>query len=248
MEPKLDYSRLIEYEAGEVPRGKRIPLQTLLKQSRQRWYFDTSVGRVYLKRITQLDMDRISIEVVEEHPEFVDIVRRLTAIAEIERAGGPIGVETKEEALALGKQLYPLTNQFSRACFVTYVCERCAGKGKISWAPPGGGMAMVDCPKCRSTGEGTREVVQFNTSEEYDAFISALKPEEVEALYPILADLSSARLPGEVAGMGVVLAKEFDIPLTKDIAIDTMTAQQGTALSDLLERKMEAIRNMKGGK
>lgn len=241
--PNPPLADLIEYDTVVPWKSiKRVPLERLRKQHAKRWKLSTSLGEVVLKKLSQLDLDRISIELVTERPEYLEIIDRVKTLKEFADGGVPLNPEHIDELNSLGQKLIPFQRQFSRACFVDYVCDRCMGEGRINW-----NEGKADCPKCQGSGAGSKEVPMFKTEETYDAFLSSLQPQEVDKLYRVLEELTSAQPPGEVSSSVIAICKEFGIPLADDLTGENMTAEQMSVLTKMitdgeaeLKKRMEA--------
>ena len=82
----------------------------------------------------------------------------------------------------------------------------------------------------------------FKDLEEYDAFLTALNSEEVEKLYALLGELTSVRSATASCEILLTIAKEYGIPISKDLTLENMTAEQADILVNSLEKKGELIK------
>lgn len=216
--PNIPLADLIEYD-GSVPFQdiRPIDMSRLKRQHALRWVLHTSVGDCVLKKLGQLDMDRVTLGLANDNPEFLGLVQKMSELRNFEKAGYPIGPEHLEEIATIARKLAEFQPYHNMACFVKVM-------------PP-----RIGEPR-------NREEPMFKDIDEYDAFLSSLTKEEVDRLYPILAELTSTTPSGESAGVVLTLCKEFNIPFASDLTAENMTAEQASALLKTLEAEGEAVK------
>jgi hypothetical protein len=199
--PPLD---LVEYE-GRPPFAdfKPVCMDDYIKSYKKRWAFRTSIGDVVLKKLTQLDRDRILTVFFEEKPELIEVLKQAEQLRNFERRGIPLDAAHIEKMESCGKLLRDQQRLFSMACF---------------------------------------ENPKFVSLEDYDAFLTALDAEEVTKLYVLLSELTSVRSATASCEILLTIAKEYGIPLSKDLTIENMTAEQADILVNTLEKKGELMK------
>ncbi len=191
--------------------GNRVPFGELLKRFQKRWYVDTSLGRVFFKRLSQLDRDRIYVEYANNNPEFPQMVQDAEILREFQSKGVPLDKPHMEKLERLNRMLIPIQKLQAATC-VLDIDER--GKEKPAFA----------------------------SMEVYDAFLSALQPAEVDAIYAILRDMTSTAPITEDSHTMLALAKEYNIPIAKDLTLENMPAEIADALVDNAEKVGDAMR------
>lgn len=82
----------------------------------------------------------------------------------------------------------------------------------------------------------------LNSVDELDAFLSALLPAEVDAVYAALREMITSRPITEDSKVLLMIAQEYHIPIAKDVSLDTMTAEMADALVNTVVEKGEAMR------
>ena len=199
--PPLD---LVEYE-GRPPFAdfKPVSMDEYIKSYKKRWAFRTSIGDVVLKKLGQLDRDRIAIEFFENKPELIEVLKEANTIRDFQRRGVPLDAAHLEKMENCGRLLRDQQRLFSMACFAEPI---------------------------------------FKDLEEYDAFLTALNSEEVEKLYALLGELTSVRSATASCEILLTIAKEYGIPISKDLTLENMTAEQADILVNSLEKKGELIK------
>jgi hypothetical protein len=199
--PPLDF---VEYESRPpFADFKAVCMDEYIKSYKKRWAFRTSIGDVVLKKLGQLDRDRISVEFFENKPELIEILKEAQTLRDFQRRGIPLDENHLTKLESCGKQLRNQQRLFSMACFVE--------------------------PK-------------FADLEEYDAFLTALNAEEVDKLYTLLSELTSVRSATASCEILLTIAKEYGIPISKDLTLENMTAEQADILVNTLEKKGELIK------
>jgi hypothetical protein len=83
---------------------------------------------------------------------------------------------------------------------------------------------------------------KFVSLEDYDAFLTALDAEEVTKLYVLLSELTSVRSATASCEILLTIAKEYGIPLSNDLTLENMTAEQADILVNTLEKKGELMK------
>jgi hypothetical protein len=91
--------------------------------------------------------------------------------------------------------------------------------------------------------EGGNERPAFASMTDYDAFLSALLPEEVDALYAILRDMTSTAPITEDSHTILALAKEYNIPLADGLTAENMSAEIADALVENAQVQGDAFRH-----
>jgi hypothetical protein len=91
--------------------------------------------------------------------------------------------------------------------------------------------------------EHGKEKPAFASMTDYDAFLSALLPEEVDALYAILRDMTSTTPITEESHTILALAKEYNIPLADGLTAENMTAEIADALVENAQVQGDALRH-----
>ena len=203
--PPLD---LVEFE-GRPPFAdfKPVSMDDYIKSFRKRWCFRTSIGDVILKKLGQLDRDRILVEFYDAHPELVEVLKEVDRLREFHRRGIPLDAEHQMKMESCAKQISAQARLFSMACF---------------------------------------EIPKFEDLEEYDAFLTALDSDEVTKLYILLSELTSARSATASCEVLLTIAKEYGIPISKDLTLENMTAEQADILVNTLEKKGELMKREMG--
>ncbi len=86
----------------------------------------------------------------------------------------------------------------------------------------------------------------------YDAFLSALQPEEVDVVYAILAEMIKTEPITEESHAMLLLAKEYGVPLAEGLTVENMTAEIADALAENTimvaeenQRAMSKVQNAK---
>jgi hypothetical protein len=207
--PPLNLIEVVEPSAFRT--GKRVPYGDLLARLRKRWYVDTSLGRVFFKRLSQLDRDRIYVEYANAHPEFADMVQDAEILKEFVSKGVPLDKPHLEKLATLNRMLIPVQKLQAATCILD-----------------------ID--------ERGNEKPAFGSMEEYDAFLSALQPPEVDMIYSLLNEMVSTTPITEESHVMLALAKEYNIPLAKDLTLENMTAEIADALVENAEAQSEAMR------
>ena len=213
--PPLD---LVEYE-GRPPFAdfKPVCMDDYIKSYKKRWAFRTSIGPVYLKKLTQFDRDRILTVFFEEKPELIEVLKQAERIREFQRKGISVNNTDMTELENCGALLRDQQRLFSMACFVKY-------------KPP-----RIGRPR-------DEEEPMFATLEDYDAFLTALDAEEVTKLYILLSELTSIRSATASCEILLTIAKEHGIPLSAGLTLENMTAEQADILVNTLEKKGELMK------
>jgi len=199
---------LIEWDGPILSENiRRVPLADLTNQHRKRYVFQTKEWDIVLKRITQLDIERVALELAEKSKEYLDLVESSVPLAQKAESQEGLTPDEMTDLTKLSQALMPYAKLFSLPCFVD--------------------------PK-------------IQTIEEFDALLSNLDPDEQKGLQDTLVELSKTRVDGNVSSVGLVLSKEYNIPLSKDLTIENMTAQQASAMTDVLkDQNAELQRLMK---
>lgn len=109
----------IEYDGrNPLKEYRRIALKDILDQHRRRWLLKTSIGDIVLKKLGQLDSEKIGITLIEKHPEYVALVREYTSLKEIASMRNGLNADGIEKMREIGKKLAPFNHYFTIACFV----------------------------------------------------------------------------------------------------------------------------------
>jgi len=219
--PPLD---LVEYE-GRPPFAdfKPVSMDDYIEQNETRWAFRTSIGDVVLKKLSQMDRDRINVAFFEERPDLVVILTEAQRLREFQRKGIPLDAEHEKKLESSAKLLRPLQVLFSMACFVKYKFDE-------------SGAILLD-------EEGRpKEFPMFETLRVYDAFLTALNAEEVDRVYTLLTELTSIRSATASCEILLLIAKEYGIPISKNLTLKNMTAEQADILVNTLEKKGELMK------
>jgi len=85
---------------------------------------------------------------------------------------------------------------------------------------------------------------RVRTVEEFDALLSALPERDRGELRALMGQLSSTNINGEVASSALLISKEFGVPLSNDLTIENMTAQQSAALSGEIDKQNAQLRSV----
>ena len=189
---------------------KPIAMDEISEQHRTKWLFRSSVGDVILKKLGQMDRDRISVDFFEQRPELIPILKEADYLNRLMERGIPLNPEHMKKLEDCGRNLRVQQRLFSMACFVL-------PDGDDKWKPA------------------------FETLEDYDAFLTALNEEEVNRLYTFLTELTSIRPASASCDALLLVAKEFGIPIAKDLTMGNMTAEQAEVLANTLVKRGEAV-------
>lgn len=179
--------------------GKRVPFGELTKRFNKRWKLDTSLGRVFFKRLSQLDRDAVYVQYATEHPEFAQMVQDAEILREFQEKGVPLDKAHQEKLTNLNRMLIPVQKLQASRCILD-----------------------ID--------ESGKERPAFASMDEYDAFLSALQPGEVDTVYAILRDMVSTAPITEESHMLLAVAKEYGIPIAEGLTVDNMSAEIADAL------------------
>ena len=184
---------------------RRVPLADLVSQHRKRYTLATKKWDMVLRRITQLDIERVALQLAEKSKEYLDLVESSAPLVQKAESSEGLTPDEMTELIKLSQKLTPYAKLFSLPCFVD--------------------------PK-------------VETIEEFDALLSNLEPDEQKKLQDALVELSNPRADGAVSGVGLALSKEFHIPLSENLTIENMTAQQASALTDVLKEQNAEVRRL----
>lgn len=213
MIPPLD---LIEFESSvPVSDFKPISMKSISAQHRIKWLFRSSVGDVVLQKLSQMERDRINVDFFGERPELVPTLKEVERLNDIKRRGIPLNDEHMKKLEDYGRALRPQQRLFSMACFVLPDGKDETGRDK--WKPA------------------------FETLEQYDAFLTALDGDEITKIYIFLSELTSIRSASASCEILLMVAKEFGIPIAKDLTMENMTAEQAEVLANTLVKRGEEI-------
>ena len=179
--------------------GKRVPFGELTKRYNTKWYIDTSLGRVFFKRLSQLDRDALYVQYATEHPEFAQMVQDAEILREFQEKGVPLDKAHTDKLANLNRMLIPVQKLQASRCV----------------------LDIDESGKWRSA---------FASMDEYDAFLSALQPGEVDMVYAILRDMTSTAPITEESHTLLALAKEYNIPIAEGLTLDNMSAEIADAL------------------
>lgn len=215
MAPRMD---MLEFE-GPVPVSdfKPISMGKIIDQHRKKWLFRSSVGDVVLEKLSQIRRDDVNIDFFEQRPELVSVLKEAERLNEFARRGAPLNAEHMKKLEDAARTLRPQQRLFSMACFV--LPDGKDDKGEDKWKPA------------------------FETLEQYDAFLTALNSEEVERVYTLLNELTSIQSASASCAVLLTVAKEFGIPIAKDLTLENMTAEQANILvNTLVEQTKETTK------
>jgi hypothetical protein len=191
--------------------GVRVPYEELRKRYRERWYVDTSLGRVFFKRLSQLDRDAVYVQYASEHPEFAQMVQDAEILREFQAKGVPLDKAHMDKLANLNRMLIPVQKVQASRCILD-----------------------ID--------ESGGEHPAFDNMTDYDAFLSALQPDEVDRIYAILREMTSTAPITEDSHVLLALAKEYGIPIAEGLTVDNMSAEIADALVDNAEKVSEETR------
>jgi hypothetical protein len=102
----------------QIPPEKRVPLADILAMHRQVYKFESSLGTMLLRRLTQLDLEAVSIKLSKEHPEYAKIGAQAAPLWQMLEGGGQLSPEEMERLQALAEQLQPYTHEYAVRCFI----------------------------------------------------------------------------------------------------------------------------------
>jgi len=190
-------------------------MKEITEQHRTKWLFRSSVGDVVLRKLSQVDRDEVNIEFFKQRPELIPVLREAEYLNGLLERGIPLNPEHMKKLEDCGKELRVQQRLFSMECFI--LPDGKDDKGEDKW------------------------MHAFATPEDYDAFLTALNEEEIGRVYTLLNELTSIR-PASVSCAALLLvAKEFGIPIAKDLTMGNMTAEQAEVLANTLVKRGEAV-------
>ena len=199
--------------------GKRISFADLAKRYDTVWYIDTSLGRVFFRKLGQLARDEANLEYAIAHPEFVQMVQDAEILREFQSKGVPLDKPHLDKLEKLNRDLIPVQKVYASKCIVD-----------------------ID--------EAGVEHKAFPDMKAYDAFLSSLQPDEVDAVYAILRDMTSPAPITEESHTMLLLAKEYGVPLAEGLTLENMSAEiadalveNATIVSEENQRAMAKVRN-----
>lgn len=98
--------------------GKRVPYGTLASRFRKRWFLDTSLGRVFFRRLGQLGRDEANMEYALAHPEFEQLVLDAEILREFVSKGIPLDKPHTEKLAALNRAMIPMQKLQASKCII----------------------------------------------------------------------------------------------------------------------------------
>jgi hypothetical protein len=211
MTPRMD---LLEFE-GSVPVSdfKPIAMKSVTEQHRKKTLFRSSVGDVVLRKLSQMDRDDINTDFFQQRPQLIPALKEAERLNELRRRGIPLNAEHMNRLEDAARELRPQQRLYAMACFV--LPDGKDEKGEDKWKHA------------------------FETLEDYDAFLTALDADEVERLYAHLTELTSIKSASATCDALLMVAKEFGIPIAKDLTLENMTAEQAEVLMNTLVKRGE---------
>jgi len=180
----------VERIQGYNGTGRRVPLQDIIAQHRERYVLKARIGDIVLKRLTYLDLEAVSIHLMQSVDGYMGAITDAAEFSEKLKYGS-LSPPDEERYHALAAFLQPHLRAYFLRCFVEPI---------------------------------------LTTAEDFDAILGALTPSESAILLNALSVLTSAE-PGEVDVNGLLLAAESNIPVSRDMTLETITAQQATVLN-----------------
>lgn len=84
------------------------------------------------------------------------------------------------------------------------------------------------------------EVPQFETLEEYDAFLSFLTVDELTVILGALSQLM-APISGELPEGDLILADELGMPISEGLALDKLSFEEAKAYSRAVQKKYDTV-------
>lgn len=223
--PPLD---LVEYSGPTPPPNYQgVSISEYALQANKKWLFHTSIGDVILKKVGQLDRDRINAEFFEQRPELIPILQQAVQLQEFAERGVPLNEEHMKKLEDCGRQLQTQQRLLSMACFVVPLPRKAGERRKEK-------PLFEDDPIDQDPS--------FTALEKYDAFLTSLRDDEVTRLYMILQELVSSRPASTSCEVMLSLCKEFGIPISEDLTAGNMTAEQADIL---LKMKLKQGKAMK---
>ncbi len=112
-------SEIIEYD-GPIPdeQIKKVPWKEILSHHRKQYVFRSKVGDIILKRIGQLDVEAIVVDMLNSDPTFFDSLKRQQMLwAKAELKDGLTDDEMRELE-EIGLRFLPYMKSLTFGCFV----------------------------------------------------------------------------------------------------------------------------------
>ena len=200
-----DMSKVLsQYETEpDFSKEKLIPFKDILSQHRKRYYFPTKRGVIILKYLTHLDMEKVTLDLVNNYPDYLPLAKRSNELLEkseqhikMNPEGTTSGLNPDEmdELANIGTKLMPYTKAYHLPLFVSPV---------------------------------------LNSIDEFDALMSALDNDEQKGLLRLIKILSATTPDGKVSKTNMLIARDHGIHLAPDLTGENMTAQQAAAFTDV---------------
>ena len=113
--PPLDVSKLITYDDRQGPPRplKRVPFSDILKQHRERFIVPTSQGDVVLRRIRQMDMEKVATQWFNKDPNLEKLAGQAADFLKM----GEVSGDDLKRMLELEKELKPFYLAIAVYCF-----------------------------------------------------------------------------------------------------------------------------------
>jgi hypothetical protein len=201
----MDLAKLISIDECETMEIRKVPLADIISQHRARWVVKTSIGDFLLRRIRHIELEKITLTLLLEVPEYKAIIQEAIQLKDLEKFERGLDDTQILRYIEIGEWLEPYHKRYLVPCFVE--------------------------PKITSV-------------DEVDALLEALNDEEREYLFQLLSQLGRPDLDNPVSLNGIGIAKEFNIPIAKDLDMENMTAQQATALGQACDEKVRLMKSI----
>ena len=190
-------------------------MASIMQQHRQRFEMNTTKKTVILKHITFLDYEKIVMGIMNEDPEYEKAEGLVARYKDITKALSVMKPEEQEK-----NKLTPEQETERRCAYM--ICAKYLSR----FYPP----CFVQ-PK-------------INNMEEFDGFLSSLKPDEREAIYRMCTVMAS-HLPTDMKNFAMLeIAIQFGIKWADDLFLTNMTLQQYQLALEAKLKEGEAIKNV----
>jgi len=182
----------------------KVPLRDIVTQHRKRWVLHTHIGDIVLKRISKLDLEAITIDLITNVPGYHELITEAAKYSFLSKLDDGIDAEGMTRYFEVCKKLSVHNARYQLACFVDPIPE---------------------------------------DADTLLALCEALNDDEYSQLSMLLELLANPN-PGDVNVSGIMLAQEYNVPLTDDLTLENMTAQQESAFRQASERVAKDIKGM----
>ena len=83
------------------------------------WYLDTSLGKVFFKRLGQLKRDEVNLQWARTHPEFIEMVQDAETLREFAENGVKLDPAHRKKLADLNTAMMPIEKMMYLECVMT---------------------------------------------------------------------------------------------------------------------------------